>query len=60
MQDKSIVMSRMMQVAGNKISYAINIEFNQPIYSVESYPEFKEFYKAMFDLLNEQIVIKNS
>jgi len=59
MPDKSIVMSRMMQVTGNKIAYTVTIEFNQPVYSVEAYPEFKEFSNTMFDLLNEQIVIKN-
>lgn len=58
MPDKSIVMTRAMQVFGNKVNYSISIEFAKPYYSVDEYPQFQAFYKQMFELLNEQIVVK--
>jgi len=60
MPDKSITMTRYMQATGNKISYSVVVEFNQPVYAVEDYPEFKEFYKKMVEMLEEQIVIKKT
>lgn len=42
----------------NKVLARIRIEFKKSLYSVDEYGELKEFYKKMFDLLNEQIVFK--
>lgn len=36
----------------------IKIEFNKSLYSVDEYPDVKEFFKKMVDLLNEQVVLK--
>jgi hypothetical protein len=58
MPDKSIVMTRFMEANGSKLSYSITIDFNLPVYGVEEYPEFREFYKQLFAMMNEQIVIK--
>jgi hypothetical protein len=58
MPDKSIVLSRFIEVNDNNVSIKITIEFKQPYYSVSNYHEFAAFYKKMFDYLNEQIVIK--
>ncbi len=60
MPDKSIVMTRYIQSVGNKVNYSVVIEFAQPFYPADDYPQFKEFYKRMLDMLNEQIVIKKS
>ena len=60
MPDKSIIMTRAMQLVGNKVNYAVTIEFAKPFYSVEDYPELQAFYKKMFELLNEQIVIRKA
>ena len=60
MPDKSISMTRYMQANGTKVNYSVVIEFNQPFYAVSDYPEFKQFYKQMLEVLNEQIVIKKT
>jgi hypothetical protein len=36
----------------------ITLEFNRPFYTAQEYVDFKEFYKKLFDMLNEQFVIK--
>ena len=58
MPDKSIVMTRIMKSTGSILNFSISIEFNRPSYTIDEYPDFKEFYKQLFNILNEQIVIK--
>lgn len=58
--DKSIVFSRTSQVEENLLNIRITVEFKRSFYPAESYPDFKEFYKKMFERLNEQVVIKKS
>jgi hypothetical protein len=56
--DKTVRFSRLMELNGNVVSYSINIEFNKPYFNVEEYPDFAEFYKQLFSLLNEPLVFK--
>jgi len=56
--DTSISFTRMSAVTGNRLSVRINLEFKKPFYSIEEYSDFKEFYKKLFDILNEQFVIR--
>jgi hypothetical protein len=59
MPDTSIIVTRTSQVVDdNMLSFRINLEFKKPYYSTGEYDGFKEFYKKLFDLLNEQFVIK--
>lgn len=58
MPDTSISITRQMATKDNVISVRINLDFKRPFYSVEEYPDFKEFYKQLFALLSEQIVFK--
>ena len=59
MPDTSIVVSRAAQIIDNNmLSFRMNLEFKKPFYSADEYPGFREFYKKLFDLLNEQFVIK--
>ena len=58
MPDTSIIATRIIERKNNELSARISVEFRQPFYGLENYPEFQEFYKQLFDLLNEQIVIK--
>lgn len=58
MPDTSIVFSRIASVSNNILSVRIILEFRQPFYSNEEYDYFKEFYKKLFDFLNEQFVFK--
>lgn len=55
--DTSISFTRMSAVAGNQLSVKINLEFKKPFYHIDEYPDFKEFYKKLFSILNEQFVI---
>ena len=56
--DTSIIFSRMMAVADTTISLRLQLEIKKPFFSTEDYPYFQEFYKKLFELINEQIVFK--
>ncbi len=56
--DNGIVFSRHVQAESNLLNVRMTIEFKRSFYAASSYPEFKEFYKKLFDKLNEQVVIK--
>jgi Domain of Unknown Function with PDB structure (DUF3857) len=56
--DNGIVFSRTLQVESNLLNVRMTLEFKKTFYTADSYPEFKEFYKKLFDKLNEQVVIK--
>lgn len=58
MPDTSIILSRIMAASGSEISVRINLEIKKPFYTVDEYPYFQEFYKKLFELINEQIVFK--
>jgi hypothetical protein len=58
MPDTSIIISRMSQVSGNRLSVRIQLDFKQPLYPANQYGEFQEFYKRLFEMLNEQFVIR--
>jgi hypothetical protein len=58
MPDTSIIFRRLIQPEANKIGYRITLDIKRPIYDAEEYSDFKEFYKKLFDLLNEQFVIR--
>ncbi len=56
--DNGIVFSRTLQAESNLLNVRMTLEFKKTFYTADSYPEFKEFYKKLFDMLNEQVVIK--
>ncbi len=58
MPDTSIVMSRISQLSGNILMTKIQLDFREPVYAAAQYGEFQEFYKQLFDLINEQYVIR--
>jgi hypothetical protein len=58
MPDTSIVITRMSQMADNNLMWRVILEFKNPFYTTDEYGGFKEFYKKLFDLLNEQFVIR--
>lgn len=58
MPDTSISIIRRVASEGNQVSVRMALEFNKPFFSVQEYPDFKEFYKQLFTLLSEQIAIK--
>jgi Domain of Unknown Function with PDB structure (DUF3857) len=58
MPDKSITFNRFVEAEDNVLSIKISINFKKTTYSASVYPAFKEFYKQLFENLNEQIIIK--
>jgi hypothetical protein len=58
--DKSVVFTRELfrDPDDKKIVSRIKMDFKKSHYTVDEYEDIKEFYKKMFDMLNEQIVIK--
>jgi hypothetical protein len=58
MPDTSISISRVCQASGGMIMTRITLDFKRPVYPANQYAEMHEFYKQLFDLLNEQVVIR--
>ena len=56
--DTSIVVSRTSQVVNNSLQTRIQLDFKKPIYPVEQYEELQEFYQRLFEILNEQFVVR--
>lgn len=58
MPDTSISIVRRLVAEGNQLAVHITLEVKKPFFTVEEYPDFKEFYKQLFNLLNEQVAMK--
>lgn len=58
MADTSIVLSRMLQKDDNILSFRVTIDFKRPVYAADEYPDVKEFYKKLYEALDEKIVLK--
>jgi hypothetical protein len=58
--DKTVIFIRELvkDDVTNKIISRVKMDFRKSHYTAEEYHDIKEFYKQMFDLLNEQIVLK--
>ena len=56
--DSSIVLTRMIQKENNIISFRFTLDFNTPVYPADIYPMIKDFYKKMYAILDERIVLK--
>ena len=56
--DSSIVLTRMMQQDHGLISINFTLEMNASGYTADSYPYIKQFFKKMYDILEEKIVLK--
>jgi hypothetical protein len=58
--DKSIVFKRLVAEQDGSLMIRLTVDFKQSMYFKENYPEFREFCKKMYDMLNEQVVLKKS
>ena len=58
MPDSSIILQRFCQLSGNTISFRVVLQINRPMYFADEYLDFKAFYAALLETLNEQIVFK--
>ena len=58
MPDTIIVLTGLMQKDGNNIAFRFTLDIKVLGYTAESYPYVKEFFKKMYALLDERIVLK--
>lgn len=58
MPDTSIILVRKMQLDGNILSFRFTLDLLYADYSVEGYPYIKDFFKKMYAILEERIVLK--
>lgn len=58
MPDNSIEMTRIVQIEGQYAKYSIQVEIKKPYYGPDEYELFHEFYKKLYTILNEPVVIK--
>lgn len=60
MPDHSITFRRIVAEQDGKIAVRYTISYQKSIYFKENYADFHEFFKKMYEMLNEQIVLKKS
>ncbi|RYD94299.1 MAG: hypothetical protein EOP54_17750 [Sphingobacteriales bacterium] len=60
MPDKSITFKRIVNQADQIITVRYVIDHVKSIYFKEDYSDFREFNRQMYEMLNEQIVLKKS
>lgn len=60
MPDKSMTFKRIVTQANDAVSIRYTIDHAKTTYFKEDYIDFREFSKQMFEMLNEQIVLKKS
>lgn len=60
MPDSSITFRRVVLSDAEKVVVRYNIDYKKPTYSKDSYPDFFDFCKKMYEMLNEQVVLKKS
>jgi hypothetical protein len=58
MPDTSISITRIFQIENGQLQSKINIESRRSLFSRDEYWTFREFFKKMFDMLNEPVVFK--
>lgn len=58
MPDTSISIIRRMVAENNQLSVRITLDVKKPFFTVQEYPDFREFYKQLFNLLSEQIALR--
>jgi hypothetical protein len=58
--DSAMVISRLVEPSadGKKILMRTKVDLNRTVYSADEYRSVKEFFKKMYDILNEPIVMK--
>ena len=60
MPDKGILFRRVVAEQDGFIIVHYSIDFKNPVYKRDDYTAIRDFYKKMYDMLNEQIVLKKS
>lgn len=58
--DTSIIFRRIVNQQDNQITVRYSITYKKTMYFKKDYPPFYQFFKKMYEMLNEQIVLKKS
>lgn len=58
--DTGMAFTRMSFFKDGMLTVRVELDFKDPIYPVNDYGEFKEFYKKLFGMLNERYVYKKA
>ncbi|MEO6837092.1 MAG: DUF3857 domain-containing protein [Ginsengibacter sp.] len=58
MPDSSISMNRELKIDSSALDFKITINFAKPYYKADDYSALQEYYKKLFNALNEQVEIK--
>jgi len=58
MPDKSIVFNRIVEELDGEITIKYTINYNKSIFFKDEYTTIYDFYKKMYEMLNEQIILK--
>lgn len=56
--DSAFTLIRRVEIQDNQLMTQIKFEIRNSYYSVEDYSMLKEFFKKMYDILDEQVVLK--
>ncbi len=56
--DSTIVFRRISGIENKRANMKISIDWNYPIFPKEDYPGIRDFYKKLYSLMNEQVVLK--
>lgn len=56
--DKSISFARFSTLENNMVTVQMSLKINKTIFTTDEYPLLKEFYKKMYNMLSEQIVLR--
>jgi hypothetical protein len=56
--DTAFTLIRRVEMQDNQLLTQIKFEIRNSYYSVEDYAMLKEFFKKMYDILDEQVVLK--
>jgi hypothetical protein len=60
MPDKSVSFQTIAKETNGVISLRYLIQFNKSLFTTDDYPLIRQFYKEMYERINEQIVLKKS
>lgn len=58
MADSSISFRRKFVQQGNTVILRMSLDINRPVFGADEYEDFREFYKQLYAMLNEQLVLK--
>ena len=60
MPDRSILFKRVVAEENGYIVVKYNLEFGRSYFKKVEYPEIREFFRKMFDILHEQIALRKT